>query len=99
LITLPRSPESRLLIALLGLLLVVRVSAILLSPLNLYADEAQYWRWAQSLAWGYYSKPPMIAWVIHATTSVFGDSEWAVRIAAPFLHTAASGIVFHSSTL
>jgi hypothetical protein len=55
LITLPRSPESRLLIAVLGLLLVVRVSAILLSPLNLYADEAQYWRWAQSLAWGYYS--------------------------------------------
>jgi 4-amino-4-deoxy-L-arabinose transferase-like glycosyltransferase len=90
----PKSPEARLVLGLLALLLAVRVAAILVSPFNLYADEAQYWRWAQELAWGYYSKPPMIAWVIHATTGVFGDSEWAVRIAAPFLHTAAAGFIF-----
>jgi len=93
-ISLPRSPESRLVLGVLMLLLLLRTGAILVSPLNLYADEAQYWRWAQELAWGYYSKPPMIAWVIHGTTAVFGDSEAAVRIAAPFLHTAAAGFLF-----
>lgn len=91
---LPRSPESRLTLLVLALLLAWRLAAILISPLNLYADEAQYWRWAQELAWGYYSKPPMIAWVIHATTALMGDSEAAVRIAAPFLHTAAAGFLF-----
>ncbi|MBA3069395.1 MAG: phospholipid carrier-dependent glycosyltransferase [Hyphomonas sp.] len=91
---LPRSPEARLTLAILALLLVLRVIAILSSPLNLYADEAQYWRWSQELAWGYYSKPPMIAWIIHAMTALFGDTEWAVRLAAPFLHTVAAGFLF-----
>lgn len=91
---LPRSPEARLTLIVLALLLGLRLLAILASPLNLYADEAQYWRWAQELAWGYYSKPPMIAWVIHAATALFGDTEQAVRIAAPFLHTAAAGFLF-----
>jgi 4-amino-4-deoxy-L-arabinose transferase-like glycosyltransferase len=90
----PKSPEARLTLGILALLLAMRVAGVLASPLNLYADEAQYWRWAQDLAWGYYSKPPMIAWVIHAATAVFGESEWAVRIAAPFLHTVAAGFLF-----
>ncbi len=78
----------------LGCLLVWRVGLVLASPLNLYADEAQYWRWGQDLAWGYYSKPPMIAWVIHLTTALFGTSEPAVRIAAPVLHTVAAAFLF-----
>ncbi|MBK8197265.1 MAG: glycosyltransferase family 39 protein [Acidobacteria bacterium] len=91
---LPRSPEARLVLGSLALLLAVRAAAVLTSPLDLYADEAQYWRWSQHLAWGYYSKPPMIAWVIHVMTALFGDSEWSVRLAAPFLHTVAAGFVF-----
>lgn len=78
----------------LGLLLVLRVGFLLVSPLNLYADEAQYWRWGETLAWGYYSKPPMIAWVIHGVTTLLGNAEWAVRLAAPFLHTAGAVILF-----
>jgi len=85
---------ERLIIIALGALLLARIIAVVLSPLQLYADEAQYWRWGQSLAWGYYSKPPMIAWLIHLTTSLFGTHEWAVRIAAPFLHIVAAGFLF-----
>ena len=48
----------------LAVLLVLRLAFNGLSPLNLYADEAQYWRWGDTLDWGYYSKPPMIAWVM-----------------------------------
>lgn len=93
-VQLPALAETRLLLAGLTVLLVVRVCAILVSPFDLYADEAQYWRWSQELAWGYYSKPPMIAWVINTMTGLFGDSEAAVRLAAPFLHTAAAVFVF-----
>lgn len=79
----------------LAILLALRVLLLAVTPLNLYADEAQYWRWGETLDWGYYSKPPMIAWLIHAVTSVLGDSEWAVRLPAPFLHTAGAVFLFH----
>lgn len=68
-------------------LLVLRVLVLLVDPNSLYADETQYWLWSRDVDWGYFSKPPMIAWIIAATTSVFGDADWAVRLAAPFLHT------------
>lgn len=85
---------ARLTLVLLGALLAVRVTGILISPLNLGPDEAQYWRWGQTPAWGYFSKPPLIAWVIGAVTSVFGNAEWAVRLPAPFLHAGAAGALF-----
>ena len=75
-------------------LLIVRLIAILVSPLNIGPDEAQYWRWAQEPAFGYYSKPPLIAWVIHITTSLFGNSEWAIRISIPFLHTVSAAALY-----
>ncbi|HEX3429273.1 MAG TPA: glycosyltransferase family 39 protein [Rhizomicrobium sp.] len=75
----------------------VRCTILLLSPLNLYPDEAQYWWWAQSPDLGYFSKPPMIAWVIRLSTILFGDSEWAIRIASPVLHGATAILVFFLS--
>ncbi|MEO0785095.1 MAG: glycosyltransferase family 39 protein [Pseudomonadota bacterium] len=71
-------------------LLVARVVGVLATNAELYADEAQYWRWSRSLEWGYYSKPPMIAWVIATSTAIFGNAEWAIRIFAPLLHTIAA---------
>ena len=68
-------------------LLVIRILALLGDPNSLYADETQYWLWSREVDWGYFSKPPMIAWIIAATTGVFGNADWAVRLAAPFLHT------------
>jgi 4-amino-4-deoxy-L-arabinose transferase-like glycosyltransferase len=61
---------------------------------GLYPDEAQYWFWSTQPAWGYYSKPPLIAWLIALTTVAFGDSEFAIRLSAPLLHAAAAGIVY-----
>jgi 4-amino-4-deoxy-L-arabinose transferase-like glycosyltransferase len=61
---------------------------------GLYPDEAQYWFWAQHPAFGYYSKPPLVAWLIALTTAGFGDSEFAIRLSAPLLHAAAAGIVY-----
>jgi 4-amino-4-deoxy-L-arabinose transferase-like glycosyltransferase len=36
----------------------------------------------------------MIAWLIAATTSVFGQAEWAVRLASPLLHTGTAALLF-----
>src|SRR5438067_2271821 len=61
---------------------------------DLYPDEAQYWFWALHPALGYYSKPPLIAWLIALTTGVLGDSEFAIRLSAPVLHAVAAGFVY-----
>lgn len=52
------------------------------STLTLTEDEAHYWLWAQNLDWSYYSKGPGVAWLIAASTSIFGDTEFAVRLPA-----------------
>jgi len=75
-------------------LTAARLLLIGLHPAGLYPDEAQYWFWAQTPALGYYSKPPLIAWVIALTTGWFGDGEFAVRLSAPLLHAATAGFVF-----
>jgi 4-amino-4-deoxy-L-arabinose transferase-like glycosyltransferase len=64
------------------------------SPLNLHFDEAQYWSWAQHPAFGYVSKPPLIAWIIAASTYLLGDSEAGIRAAAPLLHMLAAWAIF-----
>jgi 4-amino-4-deoxy-L-arabinose transferase-like glycosyltransferase len=71
-----------------------RLAWLAVSQTDLYPDEAQYWFWAQQPAFGYYSKPPLIAWLIALTTSLFGNGEFAVRLAAPLLHAAAAGFVY-----
>ncbi len=55
--------------------------------LPLSFDEAQYWAWAQDPAWGYFSKPPVIAWLMHLSTEWCGsDSAFCIRFFAPVLH-------------
>jgi 4-amino-4-deoxy-L-arabinose transferase-like glycosyltransferase len=67
-------------------LTALRLLALALSPLELDFEEAQYWLWAQIPAWGYFSKPPLIAWLIGAVTSLCGPSEFCIRLPSPILH-------------
>lgn len=75
-------------------LTLARLVALFRSPLELYPDEAQYWLWSRTLDFGYYSKPPMIAWAIWATTHLGGESEPWVRLAAPLFQAGATLAVF-----
>src|SRR4051812_9165177 len=77
-------------LAMVAALTCVRLIVLFVTPLQLYPDEAQYWGWSRSLAFGYFSKPPMIAWLIAATTAIGGDAEPWVRLSAPLLHAAAA---------
>ena len=49
---------------------------------DLHFDEAQYWEWSQQLDWSYYSKGPLVAWLIALSTTLFGHGEWQVRLFA-----------------
>ena len=61
---------------------------------DLYVDEAQYWLWGQEFAFGYYSKPPLIAWMIGAVTTVAGsDAPFWVRMPGAALHGATALIL------
>lgn len=41
-------------------------------PLDLAPDEAHYWDWSRHLDWSYYSKGPLVAWIIHVSCWMFG---------------------------
>jgi len=78
----------------LAALAVARLLLLFATPLELYPDEAQYWAWSRTLDWGYFSKPPMIAWLIAASTAIGGNAEAWVRLPAWLCQTAAGGLVF-----
>ena len=56
-------------------LTAARIWALFHNPVGLYFDEAQYWSWSRSFDWGYFTKPPMVAWVIAAKASQPGISK------------------------
>jgi 4-amino-4-deoxy-L-arabinose transferase-like glycosyltransferase len=92
----PPSDEHRLFrlaAATVGAITLIRVAVLFATPLQLYPDEAQYWWWAQTPDWGYFSKPPLIAWMIWLTTRL-SDAEWAVRLGSPLLHAATALVIF-----
>ena len=88
-----KKTSAQLAIILVGLL-AIRLSWLFIAPWGLHGDEAQYWAWSQTPAFGYFSKPPMIAWVIGSTTAIFGHAEWAIRLSAPFLHITTTVMIF-----
>lgn len=82
------------LLVIIIVVLALRLSVLIASPLNLHGDEAQYWVWSQKLDWGYFSKPPLIAWIIAGSTAIFGHAEWAIRLPSVFIHGLTAWIIF-----
>jgi undecaprenyl-diphosphatase len=64
-------------------------------PVDLSGDEAQYWDWSRQLDWSYYSKGPLVAWIIRASCCAFGrDTMPAVRFPALLLAAGASALTY-----
>lgn len=76
------------------MVLIIRVVSIHILHIPLYADEAQYWFWSLTPNFGYYSKPPVIAYGIWISTYLFGDSEFAIKLFSPFLHTFIACLIY-----
>jgi 4-amino-4-deoxy-L-arabinose transferase-like glycosyltransferase len=83
----------RLTLILVGVLTVLRVVALFVTPLELYPDEAQYWLWSRHLDFGYFSKPPVIAWLIWLTTRIGGDAEAWLRIGSPLINAGTALVI------
>ncbi|MCB2021332.1 MAG: glycosyltransferase family 39 protein [Burkholderiaceae bacterium] len=87
-------PGAGAFVIFLVLLLAFRLVLLALSDTELYFDEAQYWAWSKQPAFGYYTKPPLLAWVIGLTTGVCGDSPFCARLGAPLLHAASALVAY-----
>jgi 4-amino-4-deoxy-L-arabinose transferase-like glycosyltransferase len=57
-------------------------------------DEAQYWDWSRHLDWSYYSKGPMVAYLIAVSTRLGGNTEFWVRLPAVLMATGLAGIAY-----
>ena len=64
-------------------LTVIRLS--MLATKDLEFDEAHYWLWSGRLAPAYFTKGPAIAFVMRASTAIFGSNEFGVRFFSPIL--------------
>lgn len=89
-----RLAQPWLLLLLLILLTAYRLWIIPRLGVTLYIDEAQYWTWAKDLDWGYFSKPPVIGWLIAASTAVFGDGLLAVKLPSLILYPATAWLMY-----
>ncbi len=92
-----RLGERRWLVAgavLLAANTLFNVLAITRGGLDLAPDEAHYWEWSRRLDLSYYSKGPGIAYLIRATTALFGTSPAGIRMAAVIASTVLAIAMF-----
>lgn len=82
----------RRVLVVLGLMSIARLAvAAFYPPLD---DEAYYWTWARHLAWGYPDHPPMIAFVVRATTALVGDTSLGIRLGPTLLALGTSVLLW-----
>lgn len=86
--------RSTLLLVLLVLLSAARLLVREGLGLDLHFDEAQYVVWSFEPAFGYFSKPPMIAWAIALARGACGESDFCVRLPSTLALAAATWLVF-----
>lgn len=61
---------------------------------DLAPDEAHYWTWSKRLDWSYYSKGPIVAYLIALSTRIGGDTEFFIRLPAVLLSTGTALLTF-----
>ncbi|WP_440871068.1 glycosyltransferase family 39 protein [Thermodesulfovibrio yellowstonii] len=71
-----------------------RIYFILHGPIDLSPDEAHYWEWSRRLDLSYYSKGPVIAYLIALSTWLFGATPFGVRIFAVLFSFLSSMFVY-----
>jgi len=68
----------------LGAILIAHLALAVWLPAT--EDELYYWVWSHNWSLSYFDHPPMVAWWIRLTTSVFGDTLFAIRLPAILVH-------------
>jgi 4-amino-4-deoxy-L-arabinose transferase-like glycosyltransferase len=84
----------------LAIIAALTVARFVLAPIvPLAFDEAYYWRWSEHLAFGYLDHPPLVAWMIRAGTTLFGDTHFGVRFLPLVGGVAATWAVWRAAAL
>ncbi|MBI3456020.1 MAG: glycosyltransferase family 39 protein [Candidatus Rokubacteria bacterium] len=78
----------------LGVVTGLRIAYLGAGVLDLSPDEAHYWEWSRRLDLSYYSKGPLVAYLIRALTTAFGTSAISIRLGAVLLSLVGSLITF-----
>ena len=59
----------------------------------MHDDELYYWCWSKELQLSYFDHPPLTALMIRASTELFGDTPFAVRLPACIATLTVLGVV------
>jgi 4-amino-4-deoxy-L-arabinose transferase-like glycosyltransferase len=85
---------DRYLVPVLTGIFILRVAFLFGYGLDLIGDESYYWDWSRRPDWCYYSKPPMVAWIIAVATGLGGDYTEVVRLPTVVLGTVFLGYLY-----
>ncbi|MCP4642022.1 MAG: phosphatase PAP2 family protein [bacterium] len=93
-VALPTPPARMAFYWLLSAWTLMNLAFIWLNWFELAGDEAQYWDWSRQLALGYYSKPPMVAYLMRMLVGAGGNKEYVIRFGAVMLTSGTLALIY-----
>jgi len=79
--------------AILAAAVLVRLAYLAGGVIELSPDEAVYWQYSRRLDWCYYTKGPLVAYLIWLGTRLAGHTELGVRLPAVLLSAAGTAFL------
>lgn len=83
-------PGPAVLVGFVVAVTLARIAILAVSASELSFDEAQYWAWSRDPAFGYFTKPPMIAWAMALEEAVCGTGATCLRAGSAVVHGATA---------
>ena len=71
-----------------------KIFSIYFTNLGLYGDEAQYWLWSKDLSFGYFSKPPLLPYLMRGFSVFFGNTIFGIKLLSIILYLLSTYVVF-----
>jgi 4-amino-4-deoxy-L-arabinose transferase-like glycosyltransferase len=93
-------PERRYALAVAATIVVlvgIRLVCAAIAPLSF--DESLYWVWSKHIAGGYYDHPPVNPILIRLGTTLFGNTQFGVRVFNVLLALPASWALWRSAAI
>ena len=94
---LPERRYETIVVVTIVLLVGVRLACAAFTPLSF--DESLYWVWSKHIAGGYYDHPPVNPILIRLGTTLFGNTEFGVRVFGVLLALPASFAVWRAGAI
>ena len=76
-------------------LICIKIISVHLTNFNMFGDEAQYWLWSKNLDFGYFSKPPLLAWFISVYVFIFGDSFVSLKLLPSLVYLLTGWAIYN----